>query len=66
MSSLDFDTDSTVIHNFEGSQFVETDQWDFEGMFGDKIQNGNSFGGILDPYHFEPWASDSEEEAVGV
>ena len=29
--------DSTVISNSKGSQYVETDQWDFEETIGDKI-----------------------------
>ena len=60
-SSSDSDTDSTVIRNSEGSQNVETDQWDFEETIGEKINDGNAFGGITEPRRFEPCASDSDE-----
>ena len=62
MSSLDSDIDSTIISNSEGSENVKTDQWDFEETVGDKISDGNAFGVIVEPYPFEPYASDSEEE----
>ena len=61
MSSSDSDTDSTVINDSEGSQNVESVHWDFEENIRDKISNGNAFGGIVEPYCFEPCASDSEE-----
>ena len=61
MSSSESDTDSTVNSNSESSQYVETDQCDFEETIGDKISNGNAFGGIVDPYCFEPYANDSEK-----
>ena len=31
-------------------------------MIGDKISDGNAFGGIMEPYRFKPYASDSEED----
>ena len=34
----------------------------FEETFGDKISDGNAFGGIIEPYRFEPYASDSDED----
>ena len=37
-------------------------KWDFEETVRDKISDGNAFEGILESYHFEPYASDSEEE----
>ena len=60
--SSDSDIDSTVISNFEGSQCVETDQWDVEETIWDKISDGNVVGGIMDSYRFEPCASDSDED----
>ena len=65
MSSWDSDTDSTIISNSEGSQNVETDQGDFEETIGDKISNGNAFGGIVEPCRFKPCASDSDEDGDG-
>ena len=61
ISILGSDTDSTVISNSEGSQHVETDQWDFVGSIGDQISDGNTFGGIMENYRFEPCVSDSDE-----
>ena len=49
------------MNNSEGSQYVETDQWDFEETIGDKMNDGNAFRGIVEPYHFEPWVSDLDE-----
>ena len=50
-SSSDSDSNCTVISNTDGSQNVETDQWDFEETVGDKISDGNTFrgdcGGVL-------------------
>ena len=46
MSSSDYNTASTVICNSEGSRCVETDQWEFEGTFGDKIGDKNAFEGM--------------------
>ena len=60
--SSDSDTDATVISSSVGSQNVETDWWDFEEAVGDRISDGNSFGGIVEPYCFEPCASDSDED----
>ena len=62
ISSSDSDTDSTVISNSEGSQYVETDQCDFEEMVINKISDGNTFGGIVEPYRFKPYASLSDED----
>uniref|UniRef100_A0A8C4QK45 G-protein coupled receptors family 1 profile domain-containing protein n=1 Tax=Eptatretus burgeri TaxID=7764 RepID=A0A8C4QK45_EPTBU len=56
------DNNSTVINNAEGSQYVETDQLSFEETIGNKISNGNPFGGIIEPYHFQPDSSDSDED----
>ena len=61
ISSSDSDVDSTVISNSEGSQYVESDQWDFEETT-EQNYFGNAFGGIVEPYHFEPYASNSEED----
>ena len=52
--------------NTDGSQNVESDQWGFEETIGDKISNGNVFGGIVKPYHFAPDASDAEEEGGSI
>ena len=60
--SSDSDTDSTVISNADGSQDVKTDQCYFEETIGDKISDGNTFGGIVEPYSFKPYASDSYED----
>ena len=65
-SSSDSDTDSTVISNTDGSQHVESDQWDFEETIGDKISDGNAFGGIGETNRFESCVSDSEEEGRSV
>ena len=62
MSSSGSDTDPTFLSNSECSQFVEIDQWDFEETIGDKISDGNTFGGIVEPNCFEPCARNSEEE----
>ena len=59
ISSSDSDIDSTIIRNSEGDQNIETDQWDFEETIGDKISDGNAFGGIVERNRFEPCASDS-------
>ena len=64
--SSDSDTDSTIISNTEGSQDVETDQWDFEETIGDKISNGNTFGVIVEQYHFKRCASNSGKEGGSV
>ena len=64
--SSDSNTDSNVISNSDGSQYVETNQWDFEGTLVDKISDGNAFGEIVESYRFEPCASDSEEEGRSV
>ena len=66
MLSSSSDTDSSVIRNSKGSQNVESDQWYFEETIGDKISDGNSFGGIVEPNRFEPCASDSEGEGGSV
>ena len=66
MSSSDSDTDSTVIRNSDGSQNVETDQWDFEETNGDKITDGNAFKGMMEPCRFELYVSDSEKEGGSV
>ena len=42
-SSSDSVNDYTVMSNSGGSQDVETDQWDFDGMVGDKMSDGNAF-----------------------
>ena len=55
-------SDSTIVKNSEGSQYVESDQWDFEETIGDKIRNGNSYRRILEPYRCEPCASDIDED----
>ena len=62
ISSSDSDIDSTVINNSEGSQYVETDQWDFEETIGDKMNDGNAVGGIMELHHFKPYASNSYED----
>ena len=62
MPNSDSDTDSTVIGNSEGSQYVESHQWDFEETIGDKISNGNTFRGIVKPNHFQPCVSDSDKD----
>ena len=41
---------------------IETDQRNFEETIGDKISDGNAFGGIVEPYRFEPCASDSDKD----
>ena len=66
ISSSNSNTNSTLISNSEGSQYVETDQWDFEEMVGDKISDGNAFGGIMEVYRFKPSASDSDEDGDNV
>ena len=66
MSSSDSNADSTIISNSEGFQYVETDQWDFEETTGDKFSNANTLGGIVQPYHLEPHASDSAEKGGSV
>ena len=45
---------------------LATDQWDFEETLGDKISDGNVFGGTVESNRFEPCASDSEEEGGSV
>ena len=62
ISNSDSGTDSTVIRGSEGPQYVETDHWDFEGTNGDKISDGMGFRGIMEPFHFEPCASDSDKD----
>ena len=62
MSNSDSDTDSNVISNSEGFQYVDTDQWDFDETIGDKISDGNAFRGIVEPDRFEPCVIDPEEE----
>ena len=54
MSNSNSDTYSTIIINSEGSQNVETDQWNFEETIGEIIGDGNASGGIVKPYRFEP------------
>ena len=61
-SITDSDFDSTVNSNSDGSENVESDHGDFEETIGDKISDGNAFGGIVEPNRFERYASDSEEE----
>ena len=63
MSSSDSDTDSTVISDPEGSQNVQTEEWDFEETCGDTTNNENDFGGIVEPCRIELCANDSEEKA---
>ena len=50
----------------QGSQNIETDQWDFEETTGDKISDENAFGGIVGPKGFEPCENDAEEEGGSV
>ena len=47
-------SDSTIMSNSEGSQYVETEQCDFEETIGDKISEETLLGGIVEPYRFEP------------
>ena len=65
-SSSGSDTDSSVISNSERSQDVETDRWDFEETIGDKISDGNAFGGIVEPNRCEPHGAYSEERGGSV
>ena len=66
ISRSDADTNSTIISNSEGSQYVETDLWDFEETIGDKISNWNDFRRIMQLNTFEACVSDPEEEGGSV
>ena len=54
-------TDSTIISNTEGSQYVETDLRILKKLF-ETNEWWKRFGGIVEPYRFEPNVSDSDED----